>query len=109
MSSLKDKFKSMSFLERKREKERKVAEVLESKADEQPVNVQPDDFLKRAWMRMIQYSILSYFGFLTIVGIGALVFYLMDLVASMFDGMFDDYIDYVLLFVVFLSVIGSIV
>ena len=109
MSSLKDKFKSMSFLERKREKDRKVAQVLESAKDEEPITVQPDDFLKRTWMKMIQYSILSYFGTLTIIGIGALIFYVMDIIASTFDGALDEYMDYILLFVVFLSIIGSIV
>ena len=109
MSSLKERFKSMSFLERKREKERQVAKVIESKDGEEPINVEPDDYLKRAWMKMIQYCILSYFGFLTVVGIGALIFYILDIIASTFGGAFDDYMDYILLFVVFLSIIGSIV
>eukprot|EP00485_Elphidium_margaritaceum_P011563 CAMPEP_0202686748 /NCGR_PEP_ID=MMETSP1385-20130828/2517_1 /ASSEMBLY_ACC=CAM_ASM_000861 /TAXON_ID=933848 /ORGANISM="Elphidium margaritaceum" /LENGTH=365 /DNA_ID=CAMNT_0049341395 /DNA_START=21 /DNA_END=1118 /DNA_ORIENTATION=+ len=107
-SRIHDKLKSMSLMERKREEQRQVDRVLASKDDQTP-QVETEDILPKKLLQLTQYTILFGFGLITLCGFAALLFYILDQAAAVFDADLDQYLIYVGIIVVVLTEIGCLI
>eukprot|EP01084_Bolivina_argentea_P027670 51411_1 len=108
MSSLKNRIQDMTFLELKREKERQITEVMESSDKNDLDSKEAEKALPKMFLKWTQFSIIFVYGIITTVALFALICYLMDLAASTFGGGFGEYMNYLLLTIVFLTWCGAI-
>ena len=108
MPSFTKSMKGLSFMESKREQERRIKEVMESN-DEDDATVEPEKIIPPWILKGAQWALMFGYCLITLYAIFALIFYLADKLATTFDGNFDEYVDYVLLGVTGSIMIGSIV
>eukprot|EP01083_Nonionella_stella_P056388 148492_1 len=99
----------VSALEKRRGKERAIAEVMNDAADQDdPDSKGAQDLLDKHMVKVMQTLMVFTYGMICTLSVFALAFYLFDIFYSTFDGSFDAYIDYVLFGVVALTLIGSV-